>query len=304
MNEVVKSPITLSENVEIIRKYSIKWLISRYKKSYNLNISYLFKNYSGEYLILYKCLDTGLEFFYPYIEGDSSFYEKMSQQPHYYDNWKWENEMILPFLNQGSKILDIGCGNGDFIANLNKRISVDSTGLELNKSAVKYAQSKKRNVKLELLSEHAVNHTEYYDFVCSFQVLEHISNLHNILQDSTRCLKKGGILSISVPNNDTYFGFYKYGCGNMPPHHVVRWNEQALRSLAPYFGLKVKCIITESLEEDKLDFAQPLMSLLFHNHYIGKILFFLKFHLIIKTFLSAISKWIKGPTIIAIYEKE
>lgn len=301
--EEMKSPITLSKNVVFVRKYSMKWLIGRYKKSFNIDISYLVESSGEKYLSLYRCLDTGYEFYYPFISGDSDFYEKMGKLEHYYDEWKMENELVVPFIQTGNKVLDIGCGCGGFIDRINKTLNVDAVGIELNASAVQYANSKGRNVRQELLSEHLKAYTEYYDVVCSFQVFEHITNVNEMFSDSVKCLKKGGTLIISVPNNDTSIGFYKYGCGNMSPHHVGRWNEQVLRSIAPYFGIKLKCIMIEPVLNNRIDFAQPMMSLFFHNYYVGKILYKLKIHLIMKSFFDKISPWLKGHTIIAIYEK-
>lgn len=219
-------------------------------------------------------------------------------------NGKWKMKLFVHLFIRMIKVLDIGCGHGGFIDKLHKDLNVDATGIELNTSAVQYAVSKGRKVKQELLNEHLNTHYEYYDVVCSFQVFEHVTNINEMLSDSVMCLKKGGTLVISVPNNDTSVGFYKYGCGNMSPHHVGRWNEQTLRSIAPYFGLKLKCIMIESVLNNRIDFAQPMMSLFFHNYYVGKILYKLKAHLVMRSFFRKISSWLKGHTIIAVYEKK
>jgi hypothetical protein len=52
-------------------------------------------------------------------------------------------------------------------------------------------------------------------------------------------LKPGGRLVVTVPSEDSYLGISPSGWLNMPPHHVTRWSDQALRNLFAAVGVKV-----------------------------------------------------------------
>ena len=68
-----------------------------------------------------------------------------------------------------------------------------------------------------------------YDVVCHFQVLEHVSAPRAFLVDCVRALRPGGRLIITVPSEDSFLSIAEDAWLNMPPHHVTRWTDSALR---------------------------------------------------------------------------
>ena len=60
-------------------------------------------------------------------------------------------------------------------------------------------------------------------------------------------MKPGGLLLYCVPSEDSYISLLRNAVLNMPPHHVTRWTDQALRSVARVFGLEVVAIDHEIL---------------------------------------------------------
>lgn len=243
---IIKSPLTNSENTLFEKDISTSGIIQAYHKNFNIDVSNYFHGLPT--ISVYKCLDTGFRFFYPFnIEGDSKFYEHFQQFDWYYMNWKWEHEMARNYIDQSMKILEIGCAQGAFIEKLSKS-GIDTVGLELNEGAVQMGQKKGLKIFNQTIQEHAVAQKEKYDVVCSFQVMEHIVPIREVLQASIAALKKGGKLIISVPNNDSFLGM-SVNYLNLPPHHMGLWSEEVFRNIAGIFNLKFVKVHFEPLQE-------------------------------------------------------
>jgi 2-polyprenyl-3-methyl-5-hydroxy-6-metoxy-1,4-benzoquinol methylase len=120
-------------------------------------------------------------------------------------------------------------------------------GLELNKSAVTHNDH--FSIIDTPLSDFAAQHEEQFDIVCSFEVLEHVPAVYDFLANQVKCLKKGGLLLISVPNMDSFIRYNNNDVLNMPPHHMGLWTEKALRKIGDLFDLKVEKVEYEPLQE-------------------------------------------------------
>ena len=110
------SPIT-GNRTRLENKIECSKIIEDYKKAYGFDVSYLFNNIKK--IEVYECIETGYRFFFPFnISGDSLFYEHLQQNDWYYMPWKWEHEQASKILSKKMKVLEVGCGQGDFLMNL------------------------------------------------------------------------------------------------------------------------------------------------------------------------------------------
>ena len=299
-----KSPLTNSNNVK--QKIIIKtdFLIKEWEKS-NIDVARFFLGLKEIYL--YECLDTGFKFFYPLnLEGDSRFYEDLQKFSWYYMNWKWEYEKVLGLIQSDFSVLEIGCGPGDFLKKLKEK-NIKAVGLEFNDEAIRKCEEKKITVYQETIQKHALNNAEKYDLVCSFQVMEHIAKIKDALTASLATLKPGGLLIISVPNDDSFIKNDPYNLMETPPHHMSRWNKKSLESIARIFNLELLDIYFEPLQDynyryyykiicgDRIDkIFGPLGKYI--NLILGKISLYLMVH-------TNLPQKIKGHTIMAVYQK-
>lgn len=196
------------------------------------------------------CDNCGCEFFSPMLSGSPRFYEQLLNQPWYYPIDKSEFDFARGHIQPEDSVVEIGCGCGAFA---DKIFCKAYTGLEYTAASVSAARSRGHDVIQESIESYAARTGAIHDVVCFFQVLEHVSDTRNFLQSALQCLKPGGKLIISVPSADSFLSFAVNNVLNMPPHHVTRWSEGALRNLAEQFGLSIIDWKRERLADEHLD---------------------------------------------------
>ena len=304
----VHSPLTGLTNVVPEREIQCSFIIENYRKQLDVDVTRLFRNL--ESIQIYRCLDTGFRFYYPFnINGDSAFYEALQKHSWYYMDWKWEHEAASALIHEGDKVLEIGCARGGFLERMQQK-GIKCTGLELNESALKYGRSRGLEILNQSIQAHAKENSEQYDVVCSFQVLEHVASVKEFMQASIDALKPGGKLIASVPNNDSLI----FRCNpdialNMPPHHMGLWDMNSLISLQKVFGTKLKRIEIEPLQSYHSGFAQePLLkdlTLKASQKYgpLGRMIVNMVGRRFMAYSVSKLSDYIIGHTILVQYDK-
>lgn len=179
--------------------------------------------------------DDGLRTWSPPVTGDSQFYSELADNNSwYYLPDKKEYDIAFEFIGDKS-VLEVGCGEGYFP--LKKSIS-SYIGLELNQEAVKKANAKGLNVKLQDFQEYASQNPSSVSNVCSFQVLEHLPVPGDFFQSAYEVLQNDGLMITAVPSEDSFAGTIKTNCLNAPPHHITRWTDKCLKTLPSKYGFE------------------------------------------------------------------
>lgn len=195
-----------------------------------------------EYLLCQTC---DLRFFHPALTGSERFYEQLQAFEWYYPGEKPEFEFARQYLGVNDTVLEIGCGSGEFGAQT--RVA-EYVGLEFSAKAAAAARTRGLTVLQEPVEVHARAKPEFYDAVCTFQVLEHVARADNFLRGCLTLLKPGGLLIVSVPSTDSF------ACGipnfilDLPPHHVTRWSDRCLRGLPRLLPVDLVELWHESLQ--------------------------------------------------------
>jgi hypothetical protein len=73
MSDTVKSPITGSSNVKKIDELTEDFFVKNYQQKYGLDVRRFFSEHKK--IGVYQCLDSNYIFYYPFVVGDSGFYE-------------------------------------------------------------------------------------------------------------------------------------------------------------------------------------------------------------------------------------
>jgi 2-polyprenyl-3-methyl-5-hydroxy-6-metoxy-1,4-benzoquinol methylase len=243
--ENILSPIDNVSETKLVKKIEVSKIKEGYSSGFNIDVAKYFQKVGNE-IEVRECLATGFQFFYPAgIEGDGPFYQELEKFDWYYGPWKWEYDHTISKIKKEDKILEVGSGGNVFLSKLKELGFNDIVGLELNENAVNDGKSKGLNVLSESIQEHALTHKEHYDVTASFQVLEHIYDVHSFVESSLKVLKPGGKLIISVPNNNSYLGERPMTSLNLPPHHVGLWRPNSLKKLENHFNVKCEEISLE-----------------------------------------------------------
>jgi len=81
------------------------------------------------------------------------------------------------------------------------------------------------------------NVTEKFDAIVSFQVLEHVSNPREFINDMLRLLRPNGYLLIAVPDPQGYFSEAERVLLDMPPHHVLSFSKKTFSKMSELLNL-------------------------------------------------------------------
>ncbi len=295
----VFSPLTGTTDVVLKSQLSTKHIIDKYRDDFGVDVRSYFAGLKK--VDIYQCRSSKLRFYYPFsLAGDGSFYADLARvYKGYYAAWKWEHEKVFGYIEIGQKVLEIGCGRGYFLEKLKEK-KADAVGLDLNPDAVEYGKQHALSILDEPIALHAQSHASMYDVVCAFQLFEHVNDVGNFLKDSIACLKKGGILAIGVPNNDSYiFKEDPYHTLNVPPHHMLLWNPDSLSYVAQLFDLD----LVEIAIQPAVPINKSIAYLIWLKKYISNESIAGLLHLTTRFVVKQLPVFTQGPTVVAIYRK-
>ncbi len=146
--------------------------------------------------------------------------------------------LLKPHVAPGSRVLDIGCGNGETADLLRAEMGCQMTCLDYAPSHLARVQAKgHETICCNLDREEEVRQVEdqrrgQYDAVTSLEVVEHMFEPDTLFRLAHAVLKPGGVFVVSTPNM-AYVGYRLYSMwrGNLPPsqgHHISFFNARRL----------------------------------------------------------------------------
>jgi len=115
-------------------------------------------------------------------------------------------------LPAGSRVLELGSGAGQFIRAVKKnRLDLDCFGSDISSEALKLAVEANDGVHYALSAENTLPYGDnYFDAILIFDVLEHVANPGDILDEAHRVLKPGGIFYVFVPCEGDWTSFWHF----------------------------------------------------------------------------------------------
>jgi 2-polyprenyl-3-methyl-5-hydroxy-6-metoxy-1,4-benzoquinol methylase len=242
----LKSPLTGSSDITLLKTIVVDELIKKWNQSFDIDISPEFHEYTSKEIYLYQCNQTKLKFFFPFdVAGSDKLYEQLQKFDWFYMPDKWEYKVALSNLLDCNDILEIGCAFGYFVQSA-LTLGLNAKGIELNLAAVEVAKSNNLPVENLDLEDFAKIYPLSQDAICSFQVLEHISEPRQFIELCLQLLKPNGKLIFCVPNSQSFLK-YQYNLLDLPPHHMTQWQITTFQSLEKIFPIKLKRVIKEPL---------------------------------------------------------
>ena len=186
-----------------------------------------------------ECERCTLVFADPMLPGDVLFYEWVARFPSYHAEARWEWSVVRRVLEQKKSVqlLELGCGEGKFLASLADLNHVDAMGIDLSDASVARARALGLNARRAAIND-ILGGSERFDMIVMTHVLEHVENPLAVIESCKRLLHHGGEILFSVPYSPTSREYLRLDVMNLPPHHLTRWNMASLRCLAEVSKLK------------------------------------------------------------------
>lgn len=198
----------------------------------------------GSQYTLYECQTCKVQWWSPMKNPGAEWYENDFKSAHRnFDpilkpNVKHKDTIIF-FDDRVGRVLDIGCGVGNFLALANKK-GWECWGIDFDRDSVVTAHNTfgLENVEASDLTTFIKrNPSEKFDLVTFFDVFEHIDNHVEFLSQVQLLLKQDGYIALSVP--------YRHGWRylmphDLPPRHLTRWDDKSISSFLHRNGFTVK----------------------------------------------------------------
>jgi len=153
---------------------------------------------------------------------------------------------------KNGNILDIGCGQGDFLFEAQKH-GWKTFGSEYSDSAISLCRNRGLNVVKEPISLFSFGNMKF-DVITSFEVIEHIQTPNEFLETARSLLRPGGIFYFTTPNFNSIlrhlegskFAIICY------PEHLCFYSKKTIRHLSEKNGFIIKKISTTGIDLARL----------------------------------------------------
>jgi 2-polyprenyl-3-methyl-5-hydroxy-6-metoxy-1,4-benzoquinol methylase len=213
-------------------------------------------NIAGDYWLV-KCSNCGLAYvnlrpnqeeikaFYP-----TYYYARFGDREFTSDYLRLMERSFQATLNlfagykPGGRVLEIGCGDGQFLRYLSAN-GYEIYGLDFSEHAVRRTRKNtgSGNIFLGTLEE-AKYKDGYFDVVCLFEVLEHLSDPLGELREIRRVLKEEGVVAGTVPNFNSLERILLGNCwyGIDFPRHLYHFTKKSINNILSKAGFKILAI--------------------------------------------------------------
>jgi len=147
--------------------------------------------------------------------------------------------MVKPYMLHGAntKVLDFGCGSGDFLVSLSPLTQSKLVGFDIN------PPNRSSNEVIFLGREDEIKLHGPFDLIVSFQVIEHLPDPLTFLKNLDSLLAEGGIIVIETPSPSgllfTEFFRKRWG-GWHAPRHFVLFTKNTMEKLCADAGFYIK----------------------------------------------------------------
>jgi SAM-dependent methyltransferase len=159
---------------------------------------------------------------------------------------KWKLSIVQQGNSAPGKILDYGCGTGEFLSTC-RNAGWDTTGVEPSTTAREQAKQLTRSSIHESLPSVP---DDNFTVITLWHVLEHVSNLDETLSLLKSKLTENGTIFIAVPNHTSWDGqhYKEHWAGYDTPRHLWHFSRETMNVLITKNGMRVTGTIPMKLD--------------------------------------------------------
>jgi 2-polyprenyl-3-methyl-5-hydroxy-6-metoxy-1,4-benzoquinol methylase len=148
-------------------------------------------------------------------------------------------------LSEQSRVLDVGCGIGNFLYEMRTVTGCQAYGIDISKTA---AETARENYGIDVFTGtimESPSPDNFFDVITAWAYLEHVNNPSAVLLKMSNLLKNDGLCIISIPNFDSLNAklfkdkWYHLDC----PRHLHIYTTRTIAGLFEKSNLSVKKII-------------------------------------------------------------
>jgi 2-polyprenyl-3-methyl-5-hydroxy-6-metoxy-1,4-benzoquinol methylase len=149
---------------------------------------------------------------------------------------------------ESGKILDIGCGTGEFLKYCKSK-GFDVSGVEPSEKARVYAQKVNHISVTGKLADYS-NSLHSFDCISMWHVLEHVHDLNETIEMVKTLLKPNGIFIVAVPNSNSWDAqhYGNFWAAYDVPRHLYHFTEVTLKKLVSKHGFILKKLLPQKLD--------------------------------------------------------
>lgn len=208
-----------------------------FKKAYPYQTT--FNNLEYFFCSCQKCKSVFVQNYPDELELENIYKKDNYHNKFYYKkNYEKKNnvEEIFGISKNVKKICDFGCGDGEFLNSLPN--SLEKFGVEFSKELVQELEFNNEDIKffdtISFFKNKNIN--SFFDIIYVRDVLEHLTNPYQIMENLIKYLSKDGLLIIEGPIEENYniiyyfsklIGFLKHIFkikNYFTPYHITRTN--------------------------------------------------------------------------------
>jgi len=153
-----------------------------------------------------------------------------------------DKELLIARLTDERRLLDIGCGTGDFLKHCQDK-KWQALGLEPDIDARNIAKEKAVEVnEIEALFN---LEKESFDIITMWHVLEHVYHLKRDLSQIHKLIKPEGCLVLALPNHTSYDAkhYGEYWAAWDLPIHLYHFKPNDISNVAKQFGFSLEEVL-------------------------------------------------------------
>lgn len=153
-----------------------------------------------------------------------------------------QKEALISSFHTTKKLLDIGCGTGDFLVYCKKQ-GWEVQGLEPDINARKRAIEKGLE-KISDLDEFYNLPENSFGIISMWHVLEHVADLNKYMANLHSILEDNGRLLIAVPNPDSPDAkkYQEFWAAYDVPRHLFHFSKKNIKELAEKHGFNLESV--------------------------------------------------------------